>query len=89
MSRRSLLPCIISAPLFVLLACQAEDQSGIPERIGEWQVEVGPPGNEFYDYQDKYLQDEAELSPISQHVRTTEIRVIENLAYEIALVFNE
>lgn len=29
-----------------LLACYA---SPIPERIGPWRVEVGPPGNEFYE----------------------------------------
>ena len=49
MFRGSLLPCIVSVPLLALVACQAEDRAGIPDRIGEWRVEVGPPGNEFYE----------------------------------------
>ncbi len=49
MFRHILLPCIISLPLFSLLACQTEDQTGIPDRIGDWRVDLGPPGNEFYE----------------------------------------
>ena len=49
MLRRSLLLGITSVPLLVLLACRAEDPAAIPDRIGEWRVEVGPPGNEFYE----------------------------------------
>jgi predicted phosphodiesterase len=46
---------VIGLPCLSLLACPAReqigipDQSGIPERIGDWRVEVGPPGNEFYE----------------------------------------
>ncbi len=38
----------ISLLLFLFAACQGETRMGIPERIGGWRVEVGPPGNEFY-----------------------------------------
>jgi hypothetical protein len=40
---------IISLPCLSFLACTAREHQGIPERIGDWRVEVGPPGNEFYE----------------------------------------
>jgi hypothetical protein len=55
MFRRILRTGIISLPCLSLLACPARDQAGvpgqtgIPERIGDWSVEVGPPGNDFYE----------------------------------------
>ena len=49
MFRRSLFPCLVSVSLLALVACEAEDRTGIPDRIGDWRVEVGPPGNEFYE----------------------------------------
>jgi len=45
MSKRRLL--IVGLTLCVALP--AFSGSGIPERIGPWRVEVGPPGNEFYE----------------------------------------
>ena len=49
MFRRILLPCILGVPLVFSLACRSEDQTGVPDRIGEWRIEVGPPGNDFYE----------------------------------------
>jgi hypothetical protein len=34
--------------LLTLIACQSELEPEIPVQIGGWRVEVGPPGNEFY-----------------------------------------
>ncbi len=39
----------IALVLTVFVACQAESKTGIPEKIGGWRVEVGPPGNDFYE----------------------------------------
>lgn len=39
---------MVALPCLSLLCCSAGDRPGIPERIGEWRVDVGPPGNEFY-----------------------------------------
>ena len=49
MFRHTFLLCIISVPFLLFLACQTEAQTGIPDRIGDWRVDVGPPGNEFYE----------------------------------------
>ncbi len=38
----------ITLSLLVFVACQAEIETEIPDQIGGWRVEVGPPGNEFY-----------------------------------------
>jgi len=40
---------LMMLPLLVLGACQAEVETVIPDRIGGWRVEVGPPGNTFYE----------------------------------------
>ena len=48
MFRHLLHSCIVALPCLSLLGCSTEDRPGIPERIGEWRVDVGPPGNEFY-----------------------------------------
>jgi len=40
---------LIVVLLALCVALPAFSGSGIPERIGPWRVEVGPPGNEFYE----------------------------------------
>jgi predicted phosphodiesterase len=55
MLRHILRSLAISLACVWLLGCPARDQTGlseqtgIPERIGDWSVEVGPPGNDFYE----------------------------------------
>ena len=49
MFRHILLSCIISLPSLSFLACDTEDHTGIPDQIGDWRIEVGPPGNDFYE----------------------------------------
>lgn len=39
---------VITLSLLVSIACQTEIETEIPDQIGGWRVEVGPPGNEFY-----------------------------------------
>jgi len=48
MFRQILRSCVIGLPCLSFLACPTQDQARIPERIGDWRVEVGPPGNAFY-----------------------------------------
>lgn len=45
MLKRRLFPLLLT----LCMAVQAFSAEGIPGRIGSWRVEVGPPGNEFYD----------------------------------------
>jgi hypothetical protein len=40
--------CILTLSSILALSCPAGHRTGITERIGDWRVEVGPPGNEFY-----------------------------------------
>ncbi|UCH66296.1 MAG: metallophosphoesterase [Ignavibacterium sp.] len=41
------LSCAFIATSLILTAC-GSIESGIPKEVGDWRVEVGPPGNEFY-----------------------------------------
>ena len=45
MSKRRLLTSV----LMLCLAVSAFSTEGIPDRIGSWRIEVGSPGNEFYN----------------------------------------
>jgi hypothetical protein len=48
MFRHILLLLFIVLPPLSSLARRAEGQAGVPDQIGDWRVEVGPPGNDFY-----------------------------------------
>lgn len=78
--------------LFVLLlalcvALPAFSGSGIPGRIGLWRVEVGPPGNEFYELPTSKMPPPSEAvlrwaKIIAPHAKVTEWEV-ENGGYRI------
>ena len=42
------LSCVIIIILLIVEAC-GHFGKGIPREVGNWYVEVGPPGNEFYE----------------------------------------
>jgi hypothetical protein len=61
MFERILSSTFIILSLLAFVACQAEVETPIPDQIGGWRVEVGPPGNVFY----QAPADAAEASPPS------------------------
>ena len=77
--------------LVVFLSC---DKTGIPDSIGDWSVEVGPPGNEFYQPVNSFSKAKPPSEDVMNRVRElapnyTEIKGWELLENNLYLIRSE